>query len=92
MRVDTWAGRWNYRPYAKAYTACVEDPFDATDNAGRSVMRATVDFVADEFHDAAEALQSLRNPQGAHLSLSCFNKVQHDLPGAAASLRPLLTC
>ena len=65
IRVNTWAGRWEYRPWSKAYVAGTEDPFDATDNPGRSIMRSTVDFVAAEFDEAAGALQMLRTEEGA---------------------------
>ena len=34
LRVNTWAGVWEHRPWVKAYVAGMEDPFDATDNPG----------------------------------------------------------
>jgi len=45
IRLNTWAGRVQFRPYeAVRNTVCIEDPFDATDNPGRSLALTTVDF------------------------------------------------
>ena len=67
IRLNTWAGRVQYRPYeAVRNTVCIEDPFDATDNPGRSLALTTVDFVADEFLDAAQNMNALRDEQRAH--------------------------
>lgn len=67
--MNTWAGDCEHRPWAKAYVAGAEDPFDATDNPGRSIMRSTADFVANEFSDAADALQLLRSEKGAETTV-----------------------
>ena len=56
-----------YRPYAAVrHVVCIEDPFDATDNPGRSLAATTVDFVADEFLDAEQVIKALRDQPGMH--------------------------
>ena len=46
------------------------DPFDSTDNAGRSISNSTIDYVAAEFNAAAKALQVLRSAAGTALDLA----------------------
>ena len=59
-----------FRPYEAARnTVCIEDPFDALDNPGRSLALTTVDFVADEFLDAAQYIKALRDEQRAWLTI-----------------------
>ncbi len=65
MRLNTWAGRVEYRPWdAARHVICIEDPFDATDNPGRSLARETIGFVADEFKEAAAAMHLLGSKEG----------------------------
>lgn len=68
--MNTWSGKWSHETWPKAYVLGIEDPFDATDNPGRSIMRTTVDYVAHEFNDAAEALHSVCCVDGVFPSAS----------------------
>ena len=99
IRLNTWAGHVQYRPYeAVRNTVCIEDPFDATDNPGRSLAATTVDFVADEFLDAAQYIKALRDEHRARMTvllvrhacacaLLCIPlRSYRDLPCALASL------
>jgi len=44
----------------------VEDPFDATDNPGRTIMRVTIPRVAAEFARAADAMHGIQAAGGDH--------------------------
>ena len=68
MRLNTWAGQVQYRPWDARNVLYIEDPFDATDNPGRSLARETVGFVADEFKDAVAAMKVLRTKEGKPLN------------------------
>ena len=73
VRLNTWAGCVQYRPYAAVRNVvCIEDPFDAMDNPGRSLALSTVDFVADQFLDAVQVVRTLRDKQGKRLTSGWF--------------------
>ncbi|EIE23385.1 hypothetical protein COCSUDRAFT_41642 [Coccomyxa subellipsoidea C-169] len=61
VRASTWCGAWSYRPWAKAYMAAVEDPFDSSDNCARTIGRDRLPYITRCFADAADAMMSARD-------------------------------
>ena len=86
MRLNTWAGRVEYRPWdAARHVVCIEDPFDATDNPGRSLAQETIGFVADEFKEAAAAMHLLGTTEGE------LQKLDMTRPSACPAVQ-LISC
>ena len=50
--MSTWCGAWTYRAWTKRYCVGVEDPFDCTDNCGRTIAPHASNRVANAFGDA----------------------------------------
>lgn len=54
----------------------VEDPFDAADNPGRTIMRVTIPRVAAEFARAADAMHGIQAADGDHppfrMAVACY--------------------
>ncbi len=59
VRVDTWHGCLKYAPWTDkkdgAYHCSIEDPFDFTDNVGRTIRDSTIDRI---LHVLDEAVQN----------------------------------
>lgn len=71
VRVSTFQGQLREQPFSHAYMMLVEDPFDSSDNAARSMgtwskPSAEVDRVTEAFRTSAEGALSLPDERAVH--------------------------
>jgi len=75
-RCSTWAGKWFDRSWPGMrpgfYVASIEDPFDSTDNPGRSVDRYSAIKILAAFKAATEALNNANDASASEVMRKLF--------------------
>ena len=59
--MSTWCGEWTYRAWTKRYCVGIEDPFDCTDNCGRTIAPHASNRVANAFGDAMRSMDRINS-------------------------------